>query len=64
MRHNGASPPVEQGKIQADALTRRVLMEIAALLQGDQSLKIVINKAGGVDRRVKIEVCHYIEVAG
>ena len=29
-----------------DPIVRRVLTEIAALLQCDQSLKIVINKAG------------------
>lgn len=62
MRHNGTAPVVEQGKIQADAVTRRVLMEVATLLQSEQSLKIVINKAGGVDRRVKLEVTQYIDV--
>ena len=45
-----------------DPIVRRVLTEIAALLQGDQSLKIVINKAGRGDKRVKLEITHYVEV--
>lgn len=45
-----------------DPIVRRVLTEIAALLQCDQSLKIVINKAGRGDKRVKLEITHYVEV--
>ncbi len=45
-----------------DPVVRRVLTEIAALLQCDQSLKIVINKAGRGDKRIKLEITHYVEV--
>ena len=66
MRNNGVVLEAVQPQSQqpVDPVVRRVLAEIAALLQCDQSLRIVINKAGGGDRRVKVEVSRYLEFGG
>lgn len=61
MKNNGGAPSSSSLSL-IDPVTRRVLAEIASLLQNDESMKIVINKAGGRDSRVKLEITRYVEV--
>ena len=61
MSKNNGGGMLEKSTV-TDPVIRRVLTEVAAMLQCQESLKITINKSGGADRRVKIEVTRYIEV--